>query len=194
MVVTDSKQAIQLRVTLMGVEPTIWRRVQVGSNTRLAELNSIIQILMGWSNSCYHQFIAGDVRYGQPCEVGTPPSCRLKDDIETTLADVVTKPGATFQYRYYKDEDSWRHLIETEKVFRPENGQQFPVVVDGKRNSRPEGCGGPWGYLAVLNALENPEKETFVEVMKQIPEDFDPEQFDPDAKNRALEPLRRPLT
>ena len=55
----------QFKITLLGSEPSIWRRIQVQDCT-LDELHEDIQTAMGWTDSHLHQFdIKGD-RYGDP--------------------------------------------------------------------------------------------------------------------------------
>ena len=51
-----SKQSIQLKITLKGSDPAIWRRVVLPSNYHLGRLHTIIQMAMGWTNSHLHQF------------------------------------------------------------------------------------------------------------------------------------------
>jgi hypothetical protein len=38
----------QLKITLNGIRPQIWRQVQVSSDYTLADLHWVIQIIMGW--------------------------------------------------------------------------------------------------------------------------------------------------
>ncbi|MDY6823373.1 MAG: hypothetical protein SWH68_06180 [Thermodesulfobacteriota bacterium] len=40
----------QLKITLTGSKPPIWRRLIVKDNIRLDELHSVLQVTMGWSN------------------------------------------------------------------------------------------------------------------------------------------------
>jgi hypothetical protein len=56
----------ELTITLLGVEPPVWRRVQVPSGATLSRVHGDIQAVMGWSNSHLHQFEIGDIRYGSP--------------------------------------------------------------------------------------------------------------------------------
>ncbi len=56
----------QIKVSLDGVKPPIWRRLLISSTTDLGELHEIIQIAMGWTDSHLHQFVVGDDRYGVP--------------------------------------------------------------------------------------------------------------------------------
>jgi hypothetical protein len=44
----------QLKVSLAGIAPPIWRRVQVRSGADLAQLHEVLQIAMGWEN--YHMY------------------------------------------------------------------------------------------------------------------------------------------
>jgi len=54
----------QLKITLKGARPPIWRRVQVHANVTLYQLHEIIQVAMGWFDDHLYEFqIAGD-RYG----------------------------------------------------------------------------------------------------------------------------------
>jgi hypothetical protein len=46
----------QLKVTLLGLRPPIWRRVVVPSDITLNDLQDIVQATMGWDNSHLHDF------------------------------------------------------------------------------------------------------------------------------------------
>ena len=54
----------QLRVTLDGVDPPVWRRLLVPAAVRVAKLHVILQVAMGWTNSHLHSFTIGGERYG----------------------------------------------------------------------------------------------------------------------------------
>jgi hypothetical protein len=56
----------QIKVTLKGSKPPIWRRMQVASETTLAQLHHILQCVMGWEGSHLHQFVIGGITYGEP--------------------------------------------------------------------------------------------------------------------------------
>ncbi len=58
----------QIKVSLNGIKPPIWRRLLISNATDLDELHKIIQIAMGWTDTHLHQFIAGDERF-DPAEV-----------------------------------------------------------------------------------------------------------------------------
>lgn len=59
-------QVYQLKITLDGSKPPIWRRVQVLGSTHLGRLHDIIQATMGWYDSHLHQFMINGREYGVP--------------------------------------------------------------------------------------------------------------------------------
>jgi DNA repair exonuclease SbcCD ATPase subunit len=52
----QAEEVHELKITLSGSQPPIWRRVAVPSDCTLAELHEIIQIAMGWMDEHLHQF------------------------------------------------------------------------------------------------------------------------------------------
>jgi hypothetical protein len=65
----------QLKITLNGINPPIWRRLLVSENITLYKLHHIIQITMGWSNAHLYWFGEIDSKIGD---------IQLWDDKETT--------------------------------------------------------------------------------------------------------------
>ncbi len=55
----------QLKVSLKGIRPPIWRRLLVPSSVTLPDLHEILQNSMGWVDAHLHQFNCGLVRFGQ---------------------------------------------------------------------------------------------------------------------------------
>ena len=56
----------QIKVTLKGSKPPIWRRLQVPGETTLAQLHRIVQRAMGWEGYHLYQFTVGGIEYGDP--------------------------------------------------------------------------------------------------------------------------------
>ena len=50
----------QLKITMLNIEPTNWRRVVVDGQRSLDDLHLYIQIAMGWTNSHLHRFQIGN--------------------------------------------------------------------------------------------------------------------------------------
>ena len=76
-----------------------------------------------------------------------------------------------------------------EKVLPLDEGQRYPVCLTGKRACPPEDCGGVWGYASFLEALHDPEHPEHEEMLEWIGGAFDPEVFDLDEVNVALQLL-----
>src|SRR5690348_13981754 len=56
----------QLKVTLRDIQPAIWRRILVWEDTTLAQLHTILQIVMSWEDYHLHDFVIGRRRYSVP--------------------------------------------------------------------------------------------------------------------------------
>src|SRR5688500_18355419 len=115
----DESPLYQLKVTLKGSKPPIWRRLQVRGSTTLYKLHDILQIAMGWSDSHLHQFIVGDTYYGIPEAEDWGPE--IKSERRVRLGQIVSDAKDRFVYEYDFG-DSWVHDIVVEKVLSPEPG------------------------------------------------------------------------
>ncbi|MBZ0305741.1 MAG: plasmid pRiA4b ORF-3 family protein, partial [Anaerolineae bacterium] len=140
---SKEKVVYQLKITLQGSKPPIWRRVLVASDTRLSIFHSIIQGAMGWYNCHLHQFIVGSIYYSMPY----PGSDELnaKDSRKVKLSDIVSGERFTFRYEYDFG-DGWMHAILVEKILPFVPGMNLPTCITGKRACPPEDVGGIWGY------------------------------------------------
>src|SRR5207302_11197865 len=56
----------QLKVTLLGTSPPIWRRLLVPAAVTLAQLHDVLQAAMGWEDGHMHEFSIGQRRFGRP--------------------------------------------------------------------------------------------------------------------------------
>ena len=180
-----------LKVTLMGTDPPIWRRLVVPGDTTLAALDRIIQAAMGWTNSHLHMFTAGGVLYA---EASPEWEMEVRDERRVRLADVAREEGEAFVYEYDLG-DSWRHQVLVEEVIvgRADVAGR-PRCLGGEMACPPEDSGGVGGYYDKLLTLRDPESEehestrVWVESMTGGP--FDPEAFDLEAANESIEALR----
>jgi hypothetical protein len=54
----------QLKITLIDIEPPIWRRIQVPCSIKMCCLHSAFQAVMGWKDSHLHEFEKDGRRWG----------------------------------------------------------------------------------------------------------------------------------
>ncbi|MBI3971441.1 MAG: plasmid pRiA4b ORF-3 family protein [Chloroflexi bacterium] len=175
----------QLKITLIGIRPPIWRRVQVPSTVTLDKLHLVIQAAMGWDNYHLYSFSIGGEEYGEP-----DPELNLRSAGRARLDRMVGGEKARFRYTYDFGDD-WEHDILVEKVLPPVSGVRYPICITGRRACPPEDCGGIWGYEELLEILQDPQHEEYEERLEWLGGEFDPEAFDLEEANARLEPLRR---
>lgn len=181
----------QLKVTLLGTRPPIWRRLQVPAALTLDVLHEVLQVAMGWDNSHLHEFRIGQKRFGKP-----DPNDRLMglpaigNERTTHLYLVLGKVGAKARYTYDFG-DSWEHAVVLEKVLPPEPGVAYPICVAGKLHGPPEDCGGIPGYYNLLEAIRDPAHTDHEDMLDWVGSEFDPEAFSLDEVNRRLAPIQR---
>jgi hypothetical protein len=182
------KAIYQIKVTLNDSKPPIWRRVLVEDTTKLSKLHTILQTVMGWTNSHLHQFIINDEFYGEP-EEDEGYSEDLKNEKRFHLNQFVERKGFKFIYEYDFG-DSWEHTILVEAILPAEKDAFYPRCIDGKRACPPEDVGGMWGYEDFQKVIANPKDPEHDEMMEWIG-NFDPERFILDYVNEGLRHPRR---
>jgi len=173
----------QLKVTLRGTSPPIWRRLIGPPDTRLSELHHILQIAMGWTDSHLHQFEVGRRVIGVP----SPGDWQaVEDERKVALSGVA--PGAKTRLRYeYDFGDSWEHDILVEKVLPPDGAVPVLQCVGGKRAGPPEDVGGVWRYQAYfLEAIRDTSHPEHADMLEWVGGEFDPEAFDPEEVTAQL--------
>ena len=132
-------QVYQLRIWIRGISPQIWRRLLVRSDSTIADLHYILQIVMGWEGYHLHQFIIRGKSYGvpQPGSMGFP-----EDPTTVHLADLRLRLRERFLYEYDFG-DLWQHEIRVEKKLPVQPRRRYPTCIGGQRATPPEDCGGP---------------------------------------------------
>lgn len=179
-----TKTVYQLKVTLKGTKPPIWRRIVVPDNITLYQLHDILQIAIGWTDSHLHMFtIAGQI-YGDP-EDDEYGDFGTKSELRYRLSQLGLREKARFSYEYDFG-DSWDHTILVEKVLPAEKGVHYPVCTAGKRACPPEDVGGVWGYQGFLELLADPHHEDHVDTLEWSGGDFHPDAFDLEGVNETL--------
>lgn len=181
---TTMSSVYQLKVTLRGTKPPVWRRIQVPGQTKLPELHLMIQAAMGWYNCHLHSFTIDGVNY-------TMPNPEWDDDLDSEdetrgrVDRVVARVGVRFSY-LYDFGDGWEHQVVVEKILAPAPDVDYPCCLAGKRRCPPEDVGGVSGYEYFLEAIRDPEHKEHAQYVEWISGEFDPEEFDLDTVNGVL--------
>ena len=172
----------QIKVTLQGAKPPIWRRLLVPNTLSLKALHRVIQTAMGWTDSHLHQFEAHGQNYGVPDpEYGED----MLNEAQVRLDQVLIEPKEAMVYEYDFG-DGWLHKVVLEKVLEPVENVVVPSCIGGKRACPPEDCGGVYGYEELLMVMSDPSHAEYEEMRDWVGEFFDPEHFDVAKINRLL--------
>ena len=170
----------QIKITLLGTDPPVWRRVQT-KDCSLAKLHDVIQTAMGWEDCHLYSFEVDGEYYEDHFRGGALDTV---DSKECRIGDLVANGTQQIDY-IYDWGDEWRHLVEIEETSPPKPGSRYPRCTEGERACPPEDCGGVWGYEELLETLDNPDDDP-EGILEWIGDDFDPEVFDSDEVNRGF--------
>ena len=120
----------QLKVTLLGTSPPIWRRLLLPADVTLAQLHDVLQAAMGWEDGHMHEFSIGQRRFGRPDPedrlMGMPS---VENERTVRLSGILGRVGAKAIYTYDFG-DSWEHSLVLEKSasFFSHNYSRFPLT------------------------------------------------------------------
>jgi hypothetical protein len=175
----------QVKVTLHGTKPPIWRRLRLPAATTLAQLHQVIQVAFGWEDAHLHAFEVGGRRYSRPdVELWDEAA----DERKVRLRDLAARPGTRLAYTYDFG-DSWEHDVLVEKIL-PSEGVPQAVCLTGRRAGPPEDCGGVWGYAELCGILADPDHPEHAERVEWLGHPYDPAAFDKFAVNASLGRIR----
>ncbi|MBI4589791.1 MAG: plasmid pRiA4b ORF-3 family protein [Candidatus Rokubacteria bacterium] len=183
----QSEPAYRLKITLLEVEASVWRRILVPGTISLDRLHMVIQKAMGWENAHLHEFTVEGRRFGEP-DLDEPDE-NVEPEWKVTLREVAPEAGRRFEY-FYDFGDSWMHEVVVERTEVPEEELRYPMCLAGERSCPPEDCGGPPGYADFLEAVRDPRHPEHNEILAWVGGAFDPEAFDLTAVNLKLRLLK----
>jgi hypothetical protein len=199
-------EKLLLKITLVGSEPKIWRRVEVHSGLTLHELHYVIQCIFNWEDSHLYQFhvtpsgklTRAAMRKAMRYHL-LPPDPVFGDDDQSGGQSDEVMVGQIFnderkQIVYeYDFGDSWEHLVKLEKRAAGGEEDHVPVCLAGENAAPLDDMGGIYGYYDTLAALQDPEDEMHEEAMAWLSKDFDPARFDLERANRRLAAAFKPV-
>ncbi|WP_297422013.1 plasmid pRiA4b ORF-3 family protein [Clostridium sp.] len=169
-------KAYQIKITLEGSSPLIWRRVVVPAEITFKRLHDVIQFSMGWKDRHLYDFnlveeklrITGDEEAIAEYEFYSKMKLTRKNDphgfIENVLKirpklstkvkiDKYLSKDKSIQY-IYDFGDYWKHDIVLEEII--DNYEYvYPTCVDGEGACPPEDVGGISGYMEFLKIMCN---------------------------------------
>ena len=188
----EDSEVYQLKITISGSNPTIWRRFLVDSEINLYILHNIIQIVMGWTDSHLHHYRENNVFYGTPQpDPGWDFNSKFKtvDERKYKINQILTRPKMKILYEYDFG-DSWWHELVLEKILEKDNKVNPPICLDGAMACLPEDCGGIGGYYNMLEIIKNPDEPEYKDMIDWLGDEFDPEKIDLEAINKKLKRIR----
>lgn len=180
----DSQSAMvyQFKISLDGIKPPIWRRIQVPANYSFWDLHIAIQDAMGWDDYHLHEFKLKNSETQSLLRIGIPD-----DDFDwsrETLAGWEVKISDHFTenkrsaYYLYDFGDGWLHRIKLEKIESAIPLRDYPICLAGKRACPPEDVGGYGGYESFLKIIENPAHDEYERMLEWVGGEYDPEKFE----------------
>ena len=151
----------QFKIQLKNIShPPVWRRVLVPAQFSFYRFHLVIQEAFGWENCHMFQFspsgFGSHPAIREPFEDGTDGE--FMDAAKTKIEKIFRNVGQKFTY-IYDFGDGWEHIITTEKITVDKT-----IAADctaGKGACPPEDCGGPWGYMNLIEILKDPENPEY---------------------------------
>lgn len=183
-------QALQLKVSLKGAKPPIWRRVLVSDTLTFHQLHEVIQAAMGWTNFHLYDFQYGDVYFEEMEEEFEQSSSnfrKIHDSKEALIGNVLVKEGQKLEYTY-DFSNNWEHTILLEKMDDKDAAE--PICLKGRRATPPEAVGGVQNYNQAIKLLEDPAAQgEKVEFYRDLLQGLNPGYFDLEETNEELRSL-----
>jgi Plasmid pRiA4b ORF-3-like protein len=87
-------QVAELKISLAGSRPPVWRRVRLPVAATLGDLHDVIRVLFGWDGDHLHVFQAGRKQYSDPLldldETRDEEAIRLRDAMARNSGKIST--------------------------------------------------------------------------------------------------------
>lgn len=188
----------QLKISLIDIKPSIWRRIIVPPNITFFKLHKIIQATFNWQDYHIFNFDFGDAVVCLPdpeYSLGEFYGSGVEElNAKKVKIDRLFTKDKTFIYEYDLG-DSWKHEIVVEEILESDQDVKFSRCTEGERHRPPEEVGGIGGYKNFLEAINNPNHPDYDDMLVWVEKDtggrkFDPEYFYLNEINRAFLKIR----
>ncbi|MGV8962293.1 MAG: plasmid pRiA4b ORF-3 family protein [Candidatus Saccharimonadaceae bacterium] len=181
-----ANKTYQIKITLKGSKPSIWRRLLIPSDLLLSDFHKIIQSTMGWTNSHLHQFKHNRAYYAPKNDVDDFGFDDYQINYSKIKVGTLLKNEKDKMVYEYDFGDGWEHNIVLEKIENISRDKKEVTCLTGKNNCPPEDCGGIDGYYNLLEIIQNPNHELYEEYTEWLGREFDPTHFDLEEINEML--------
>jgi hypothetical protein len=126
-------QIYLFHVLLLTISPAIWRRFFIRSDSTIADLYYILQIVMGWDDEHLHQFSIHGRHFGVEHIGGIDFTT---DPKKIYLRDFNFRPRERFLYEYDFN-DYWQLQIRLEQMLPFNPAKTYPFCIAGARKTPP---------------------------------------------------------
>src|SRR5262249_22515514 len=123
-------QVAELKVSLAGSRPPIWRRGRLPVTATPRDLHDVLQVLFGWGGRHLPVFRAREQKYSHPLmDLDV-----TRDEEAIRLRDAMARNAGKISYTYDLGA-CWEHEITLEQMLTGDRGQDYPVCVAYKGDS-----------------------------------------------------------
>ena len=171
---SDSSIIDELKISLSGIKPTIYRTIQIEEHRTVFELHAAVQIAFGWENSHMHRFENGDDRIGMS-EFDEFEDDHTIEERNIRLFQTGLNEKDKFEY-IYDFGDHWVHEIQLTKILESKK-TFYPKCIKGAMNRPPEDCGGIHGFEDFKEIMGNRKHPEFKEMKTWYGGMYDEELF-----------------
>ena len=163
-----------LKIMLRGVEPVVWRLVEVPSAATLDRLSDMLETAMGWESTHLHCFKVRGVTFWpvESCEYMEVAD--WQDETGYTVAELLSRPDAQLMWRYDMG-DCWDHDVVVVSVAA--GGGRGDARAGGGR-CPPEDSGGVGRYSWLLEAHSDKSHPAHSEAVERFGENYDPFRYE----------------
>lgn len=147
---------LEFEVSLLDIDPRIWRRFQLGAHDTFGDLHVAIQDSFDWDRDHMWLFrTSGRDRRtlaGPDASILDYESDDIPDAWSVKLTQHFRRVSMTCRYTYDFG-DNWVHAVKLRRRVATEERLRRRLV-DGSRAAPPEDCGGAYGYWRLVERLE----------------------------------------
>ena len=136
-------QIYQFHVLVRGINPPVWRRLLMRSDSNIVDLDYTLQNTLHWRDFHFYRFLIHGRKYGI-----SPTGCTgfSLNPWQTCLVDLSFRDRERFIYEYDFG-DHWQHQVRFETSRPIETTTTYLVCISGARAAPPEDCRGPEAYM-----------------------------------------------